>query len=99
MLNEALRLLRTFHDLKQADLADRLGVGRSYISELESGAKTPSMDVLKRYSDNFNVPVSSIMFFAENVEESEGRSNRIAKAKGAIATKIIRFLQAIDERS
>ena len=99
MLNEALRLLRTFHDLKQVDLAERLGVGRSYISELESGTKTPSMDVLKRYSENFNVPVSSIMFFAENVENSEGRANRIAKAKGAIATKIIRFLQAIEERS
>ena len=37
MLSEALRLIRVFHDLKQTELADRLGVSKSYLSEIESG--------------------------------------------------------------
>ena len=42
MINEALRLIRVFHDLKQFELADRLKVSKSHISEIESGNWLPS---------------------------------------------------------
>ena len=99
MLHEALRLLRIFHDMKQGELAERLGISRSHISELENSNKTPSMDVIEKYATEFRVPVSSIMFFAENVENRDGRKVRLSKAKGVIATKIISFLQTIEERT
>ena len=39
MLSDALRLIRVFHDLKQQDLADRLEISKSYLSEIENGQK------------------------------------------------------------
>ncbi len=68
MLNKALRLLRVFHDLKQKDLAEKLGVSKSYISEIESGNKTPTLALLERYTEVFEVPTSSILFLAENLD-------------------------------
>lgn len=35
MLSEALRLIRVFHDMKQTELAQRLGISKSYLSEIE----------------------------------------------------------------
>ena len=46
MLSEALRLIRVFHDVKQNELAERFGVSKSYLSEIESGKKLPSIDFI-----------------------------------------------------
>ena len=67
MLSEALRLIRVFHDLNQSDLAEQIEISRSYLSEIEGGKKEPSLELIKKYSVRFNIPVSSIMFFAENL--------------------------------
>lgn len=95
MLGRALRLIRVFHDKNQSDLVDVIGVSKSYISEIEAGKKTPSFEVLQRYSDFFKIPLSSIMFFAENV--GEGRD--LSRARGLIASKIIKMLELIEERA
>lgn len=96
MFSQALKLLRRYQGLNQATLAKKLGVSRSYVSELESGNRTPSLDLLSRYADVFNVPVSSLVFFAEALEDKENLSGRIEKAKGAVARKIIALLTVLD---
>ena len=70
MLSEALRLIRVFHDMKQTELAQRLGISKSYLSEIESGKKPPRMDLIERYASEFGIPSSSILFFAEGLEAS-----------------------------
>ena len=97
MFGKALRLLRRSHDLKQQELATRLKVSRSYISELESGNRTPSYDLLERYAETFKIPVSSLVFFAEALEEESGVATRLNNAKGVIARKIINMLQFLDD--
>ncbi len=95
MLHEALRLIRVFHDLKQTDLAERLNISKSHLSEVENGLKTPSLDLISRYASEFNIPASSILFFSENL-------NKPAKAdivKSAIADKVIQFLRVIENRT
>ncbi len=99
MLSEALRLLRVYHDLKQKELAERLGLSNSHVSEIESGQKTPSMEVIAKYAEAFNIPVSSIMFFAEQIDVSNGSDAVEKRAKNAIASKIIGFLKAIEMRT
>lgn len=99
MLSETLRLLRVFHDMKQSELAERLGVSKSYVSEIENGNRTPSMEVIQRYADTFKVPVSSVMFFAENLEDAKNRRGAAARAKKAIASKIVNFLQLVEEKT
>lgn len=39
MINRALKTIRLFHNIKQSELADKLCISKSYLSELESGKK------------------------------------------------------------
>jgi transcriptional regulator with XRE-family HTH domain len=87
--------MRVFHDLKQVELAEKLGISKSHLSEIESGSKTPSLDIIERYSKTFGIPVSSIMFFSENIENA-GKGE---KAKAFVASKVISFLQLIEQKS
>lgn len=99
MFGQALKLLRRSHDLNQMTLAKKLNISRSYVSELESGNRTPSLDLLNRYAEVFNVPVSSLVFFAEALQDPENLSGRLEQAKGAIARKIIALLTLLDADS
>lgn len=96
MFGQALKLLRRYQGLNQSALAKKLGVSRSYISELESGNRTPSLDLLSRYADLFNIPVSSLVFFAEALQDKKSIPSRLEKAKGVIAKKIIALLTVLD---
>lgn len=96
MFGQALKLLRRSQGLNQSTLAEKLDVSRSYISELESGNRTPSLDLLNRYAGIFDIPVSSLMFFAEALQDKENFSSRLEKAKGIIAKKIIALLTILD---
>lgn len=95
MLAEALRLIRVFHDMKQQEMADRLALSKSYVSELENGKKVPSMEVIQRYSDAFGIPVSSILLFSEGLENSSNAN----RTKSAIAERAILFLKLIEAKT
>jgi transcriptional regulator with XRE-family HTH domain len=96
MLHDALRLIRTFHDLKQAEAAGLLGISKSYLSEIESGAKVPTLQIVTRYSEVFEIPMSSILFFAESIE---GRGVKRDRAHHFVATKIIALLNFLEAKS
>lgn len=68
MSGHALKLIRLFYRIKQGDLAENLKISNSYLSEIESGKKDVTLDLLKKYSDYFDIPVSSLMLFSENLE-------------------------------
>ncbi|WP_417494640.1 helix-turn-helix transcriptional regulator [Maricaulis sp.] len=99
MISEALRLLRVFHDLKQKELAEKLGVSNSYVSEIENGNRTPSLDVIERYAETFRIPVSSIMFFAENIGATQPSGRSASIGRTAIASKILDFLRLIEAKT
>lgn len=62
MLCKALKLIRSYYDMSQTELSVELGLSNSYLSEIESGKKQPSIDLLQKYSDYFDIPLSSILF-------------------------------------
>lgn len=95
MLGEALRLIRVYHDLKQKQVAERLAISTSYLSEIEKGHKTPTLDLIQRYSDAFGLPVSSIMFFAESVEDG----STYDRARSFVAGKMVGLMQFLEARS
>jgi transcriptional regulator with XRE-family HTH domain len=92
MLNEALRLLRVFHDLKSVELAEKLDISPSYLSEIETGKKEPSLDLIRRYAVQFRTTPSSLLFFSEELEK--GKANKNLKA--FLRRKAIQFLQRIE---
>lgn len=95
MMNEALRLIRVFHDLKQVELADRLGVSKSHVSEIEKGIKTPSLDLIEKYSKEFKLPASAIMFFAEELPNAKSGE----KIRSKIAGKVIDILRFVESKA
>src|ERR1022692_2320571 len=87
-LKEALRLIRVFHDLSKTQVADRVGLSRSYITELEAGDKKVTLEVLQKYADGFSIPLSSLMLFAERTnDQSLGERTRVA-----VASKVVKML-------
>lgn len=68
MINEALRLIRLYWGFSQTKLSNEIGLSQSMISELESGTKPVSMDVLESYSKNLDIRMSQLLFFAEEIE-------------------------------
>lgn len=95
MLGTALRCIRVFHDLKQGEAASKLGISRSYLSEIESGAKEPTLQILQRYAEVFEVPLSSILFFSENI----GRPAAISDTHRFVAGKIVALMRYLEARA
>lgn len=89
MLNEALKQIRLFHQLKQTELAEELKISKSHLSEIESGKKAVSMELLNKYSDRFSVPASSLMIFSENMEAAK-KSDKI---RLKCAKKIVKLME------
>ena len=95
MINEALRLIRVYHDMRQSEVAKKLGISSSYLSEIEKGTKKPTLELVEKYGVLFQVPASSIMFFSENM--NKGRAYE--KARGFVAGKIISLMQFLEDRA
>jgi len=92
MLNKALRLIRVYHDLSQTEAAGRLGISKSYLSEIESGRKNVSLDTLEKYAEAFDMPLSSLLLFAERSENSDFSEN----ARYYVADKAVKMLDWIE---
>lgn len=71
MLNEALRLIRLFHDKTQRELAGELGISVSYLSELEAGNRRINFEIISKYSEVFGIPASSLLLFSEHMESGK----------------------------
>lgn len=79
MLAKALKTVREVHRMQQGELAERLGISRSHLSEIEAGKKSASVDLLGKFADVFDVPASTFLSFAEALEGGSDRRQRNAK--------------------
>lgn len=79
MLHSALRTIREIHRFQQTEMAEKLHISRSHLSEIESGKKAVSVDLLTRYADAFDVPASTLLSFAEALDGPSPRREANAK--------------------
>lgn len=84
MYDRALKTLRQYHRLSQSDLAEQLKISRSYLNEIEKGKKTPSLEVLTKYAERFDIPLSSLMLFAEQSNNTKFDKTRVFFADKAL---------------
>jgi len=94
-LNKILKHIRIFNHTTQLELAENLGMSRSYISEIESGKKTPSLEVLEKYSVAFKIPLSAIILFAENYDKKVGLENIMKKNLAGATLKFLNWIVKI----
>ena len=95
MLNQAIRLIRVYHDMNQADAAKAVGLSKSYVSGLEKGDKPVSISVLEKYSAAFDIPMSSLMLFAEKLDDSSRENVRTYVADKAL--KMLDWVAALSD--
>ena len=95
MINKALKLIRQFHSIKQSELADKFNMSKSYLSEIESGKKPVSFQLLEKYSVEFDIPASSLVFFSESLQSTKGISE---KFRSVFSGKILNIMEWFIEK-
>lgn len=69
-INQALALVvtrqRKLTNLSQEELAALAGIHRTYVSQIERGLKSPTLQVLFKIATALNINASEIMFEVEN---------------------------------
>jgi transcriptional regulator with XRE-family HTH domain len=91
---KGLRLIRIFHGLKLNELAKKLDISPSYLSEIERGIKKPTLEVIQKYAEIFDTKPSSIMFFCENLD-----AKNMHKDYATMRNFLFKFLNALDHGS
>lgn len=59
MVGGNVKRLRVAAKITQAELADRIGVDRAYVSGLEQGQRNPTVISLWRVAEALSVPIKS----------------------------------------
>lgn len=93
MIAKALRLIRQFHELDRSQAAEKLGLTKEFLVAIENGKKPIDQSVLLKYSQTFDIPVSSLSFFIieTNKPYKDKKISLIAKEK--LAGKILQILE------
>lgn len=81
MDGEALRVLRQQRGLTLQELADRAGLSRSYLSEIERGKKQPSIKVLETIASALNVSLEVLVSQETEGEVGLGGKLRLARER------------------
>lgn len=69
-LGRVLARYRAIAKISQEELADRAGIHRTYVSQIERGLKSPTLSVLLKISKSLNTTVSSLIAEAEqNIDD------------------------------
>lgn len=60
-IGKKVKTLRISHDLYQSELAERVGVTQTHISDIENGKKTPSLDLIIKISNSLGCSVDYLV--------------------------------------
>lgn len=63
MLGKGIKMVRERQGYNQKDLAHLVGTDQSYLSQIESGNKTPSMEMLYKICDALETPSELVFWF------------------------------------
>lgn len=65
-IGQAIRFVRISQGLGQEELAQKAGISGSFISQLESGVRDPSWDVLMKLCESLRVPLTLLAMILES---------------------------------
>lgn len=89
-----LKKIRLVYSMSAKDLAKELDISASYLSEIENNKKNPSIDLLEKYSNIFDIKTSSIILMAEDYLDSKKKS----KSDLFIQRRMLNLLNKYSER-
>lgn len=53
--------IRRLQEISQEELAERAGLHRTYVGEVERGERNPSIDVMERLAEGLSVPLVELL--------------------------------------
>lgn len=65
----AIKSIRSIYDMRSKELAQNLDISPSYLSEIETGRKTISFQLLTKFSQYFKLKPSTVILIAESITE------------------------------
>jgi transcriptional regulator with XRE-family HTH domain len=77
LFGRRLKVLRKAKRLNQAELAERIGIETKYLSNLETGRRSPSFDKTVAVAKALDVPMSSLFFFDQDDADPKVVKKRI----------------------
>ncbi len=92
-MGETLKLLRIFYGYKSVDMAKKLNISQSFLSEIENSKKNPTLELLKRYSKILNIKVSTIVLLSESLEEDKNTKKDIKHNLAGVGMKVLKILK------
>lgn len=82
-----LKSLRKFNRMTQEELSPKLGISRAYLCEIETGKKKPTLELIYKYSEVFDIEPHLILNIADNKSKVKAKLNKF----------VCRFLEYIME--
>lgn len=70
MIGETIKLLRILYGINSQDLALKIEISQSYMSEIENNKKVLKLEIIKKISEIFKIRTSSLIYIDEKVEEA-----------------------------
>ena len=78
LLGKRIKEIRKTRGMTQPQLAERIGVDPKYISRLETGTSTPSLDTILNIASSLDVETSELFSFS-HLDEKEILIDRLVK--------------------
>lgn len=69
MIGDILKRTRAIYGYKANEMSVALGISTSYLSEIENNKKQPSLEILQKYADIYDMKLSSLILLSENFNE------------------------------
>lgn len=96
-VGEVIVSLRKQKKVKQKELAESVGVTPTHLSLVESNQQKPSMELLSKIADYFDLPLTSILFQALNGEEiKSAKQKKYYKAAEPVVNALMEYLLSGD---
>lgn len=70
-IGEALKEIRKAKKIKQAEISKATGISRTYVCQIESGEKNPSIEVLGKICEFIKVPLPVLLFVSGEEKDFE----------------------------
>lgn len=97
IISERLKQFREFQNLSQGDIEERTGLLRCYVSRVENGHTTPSVETLEKFARALHVPIYQLFYDGEEIpkrndQQTNGTEDWASVGPGQRIFRKLRYL-------
>jgi transcriptional regulator with XRE-family HTH domain len=98
VIGERLKAIRLQKGMSQGDIEHRSGLVRAYVSRVENGHLTPTLETLEKFGRALNVKVYQLFYEGEKVRRAAvitRSTKRVSKKESRLLTHFRRVLSRV----